>query len=117
MLRGDIGKNLREQRDPSVPKDEGVFSWCHLCSPVFSPGLIRPRFASSGERWSRLCYRCLSAGRYLGWTDVRLVRDRSSRVHSPVAPPPGSDCSRLPVGSPDAVIIPIVAVFTCDRRG
>src|SRR5438552_8481789 len=110
---GDIGLNLREQRDPSVPKDEGVFSWCHLCSPVFSPGLIRPRLALAGLR-PRLWYRCLSAGGYLldRWSGVRR---RSSRVHSPLAPPPGLHCSRLPEGSLDRLLVPIIAVLNCSR--
>src|SRR5438105_11381664 len=93
---GHRSTNLREQRDPSVPKDEGVFSWCHLCSPVFSPGLIRPRLAHRGLTASALVSvplrRRLLADR---WSRVHR---RSSRVHLPLAPPSGLHCSRLPEG-------------------
>ena len=45
------------------------------------------------------------------------VRVRGSRVHSPLASPPGSQPSRLPVGSPMRVLVPIVAVFRCAAHG
>src|SRR5205085_7043066 len=109
---GDIGLNLREQRDPSVPKDEGVFSWCHLCSPVFSPGLIRPRLANRGLTASALVSVPLRR-RVLADRWSRVHR-RSSRVHSPLAPPPGLHCSRLPGGSLDRLLVPIVALFNCE---
>ena len=62
------------------------------------PGSIRPRSSRSMTSASI----SVPLRRRLVDRACPIVRRRSSRVHSPVAPPPGSQPSRLPVGSPDA---------------
>src|SRR5204863_9132392 len=83
--------------------------------PLFPGVLTRAHSTATGVPLTASASLSVPLRRRLPADRWSRVRRRSSRVHSPIAPPPGFHCSRLPAGSLDRVLVPIVAVFTCER--
>ena len=109
----DLG--LQRTTRPLRPQGRGGVSWCHLCSPVFSPGLVRPR-RRSRDPLDGLGF-AIGASPPVATGPCVRVRRRApgpfaAALTAGVLTLPGSLSARL-----TQVLVPIIAIFRCARDG